>query len=165
LGSIANPRGCFSVGRAREIREFSACRVDAERGQGVGGALRGVQEFSVRRHVQVRGPDVVVVLRGGGPPGAPTPPRGARARASNREAARWPSSLRSAILSSHRAKASSPWRRAPTEVDEPVVGGKDEVARAGPLFHLRDRGRVRRRRPDFSSKTNWKIWSVPRFGA
>src|SRR2546426_5863752 len=34
--------------RAREIAELPACRLDAERGERVRGALRGVQEFSVR---------------------------------------------------------------------------------------------------------------------
>src|SRR5882672_4739673 len=46
--------------RAREIAELPACRIDAERGESVRGALRGVQEFSVRGQVQVSGPDVVV---------------------------------------------------------------------------------------------------------
>jgi len=39
---------------------FPAPRIDAERRESVGGALRGVQEFPARGEVQVRGPDVVV---------------------------------------------------------------------------------------------------------
>src|SRR6267378_1713672 len=47
-------------GSAAEVSEAAGVGVDAEGADRAAGALRGVQEFPVRREVQVGGPDVVV---------------------------------------------------------------------------------------------------------
>src|SRR5437016_10803021 len=55
----------FLGGGAAKIGELAGRVIDAEGADAVAGALRGVQELSVRGEVQVGGPDVVVgVARG-----------------------------------------------------------------------------------------------------
>src|SRR6266851_3952476 len=77
LGSIANPRGCFSGGALERYESFplpestlNAARVlevrsEAYRNFPFGVTCRSAAQMSLS------------VLRGGGPPGAPIPPRGA----------------------------------------------------------------------------------------
>ena len=77
-GSMAKPRGCFSVGVLADEGELAGRAIDAEAADRARGALGRIEELAVRRQVQVRRPDVVRgVARRLVAPGAPTAPRGA----------------------------------------------------------------------------------------
>src|SRR6266853_4188944 len=165
LGSIANPRGCFSVGALERYESLPlvestlnaasvlVVRSEAYRNFPFGVRCRSAAQMSLS------------VLRGGGPPGAPIAPRGAPG---------W------SLESAGRAEAEL------VSVSSPVFASSDSVVTVAtssdrrytnllsgekmkcrgpvPCFICATAGVFEVRRPDFSSKTNWKIWSVPRFG-
>src|SRR5207244_5181084 len=60
LGIDGKSAWLFLGRRAAEISELPCLSVDIECRQGAAGALGQVQEFTVRRHMDVRRPDVVV---------------------------------------------------------------------------------------------------------
>src|SRR2546430_17521369 len=105
------------------------------------------------------------VLRGGGPPGAPTAPRGAPGwsfESGGRAEAELDSASNPVFGSSDSVVtvATSSERR----YTKRVSGEETQWRGPVPWFICATAGVVEARRPDFSSKTNWKIWSVPRFG-
>jgi len=105
------------------------------------------------------------VLRGGGPPGAPTPPRGAPGTSfeSGGSAVAELTSVSNPVFASSESVvtvATSSDRR----YTNLLSGEKMKWRGPVPCFICATAGVFDARRPDFSSKTNWKIWSVPRFG-
>src|SRR6266446_3591658 len=165
LGSIANPRGCFSVGALERYESFplaestlNAARVlevrsEAYRNFPPGARCRSAAQMSLS------------VLRGGGPPGAPTPPRGAPGtsfESGGSAVAELTSVSNPVFASSERVVTVA--TSSDSRYTNLLSGEKMKWRGPVPCFIWATAGVFDARRPDFSSKTNWKIWSVPRFG-
>src|SRR6267143_1388499 len=122
-------------GSAAEVGEAAGVGVDAEGADRAAGALRGVQEFPVRREVQVGGPDVVAGIayrRAGSADRA--------ARSAGTELAVWRQSAGRAQLLERpglavEGEGRHRRRELVEEVHEAVVGRGDQVTRAAAGLH------------------------------
>src|SRR6266571_3313278 len=165
LGSIANPRGCFSVGALERYESLPL----------VESTLNAASVLVVRSEAYRNFPSGVMcrsaaqmslsVLRGGGPPGAPTAPRGAPgwSFASGGTADAELTSVRRPVLRSSDRVVTVP-TSSESRYTNLLSGEKMKWRGPVPCFTWRTAGVFDARRPVFASKTNWKIWSVPRFG-
>src|SRR6266705_3698409 len=157
LGSIANPRGCFSVGALERYESFplaestlNAARVlevrsEAYRNFPFGVRCRSAAQMSLS------------VLRGCGR-GAP----GWSFESGGSAEAELTSASSPVFASSDSVVTVA--RSSERRYTNLLSGEKMKCRGPVPGFIWATAGVFEARRPDFSSKTNWKIWSVPRFG-
>src|SRR5258708_12907376 len=77
LGSIANPRGCFSVGALERYESFPLPKSTLNAASVLEVRSEAYRNFPFGVRCRSAAQMSLSVLRGGGPPGAPIAPRGA----------------------------------------------------------------------------------------